>query len=180
MRSGRSLRFILAGMTWTAACVALTFGVSTAQAVNTPWTAAKASAALHAKCVRVAGGFKCRTATGKVLWAKPRPDNAKLCQSRVSLKAISRACLTVPAQGTVNDAALAMGRAIQQRFSPGSTTPWQVALPTCSRTSPTVFACSVDVPLLKASATVTWAAGVPLVVFTSFVCGDADVGRPGC
>lgn len=134
------------------------------------------SKAVHGACIKKPGGYRCATPKG-VLWVKPAATG-KLCSSRVSLAAISKVCLGT-LEGTASEASLAMGRAIQQRFDPNATYPWQIAAPKC-KPAGAMWACTVDRDVLHAAATVQWKQGQPVVAFTSFVCSGDYVGRPGC
>ena len=83
--------------------------VSTASAqtnVVARWTPAQASAKMRGKCVGLGkpvngryNAFKCSPGVGGVVWAKVRPDGAKLCWSRTSLAAIPAYCMVVPGTG---------------------------------------------------------------------------------
>ncbi len=81
-----------------------TFALSASAATIARWTPAHASTVARGKCVGVSKGvsgkyaaFKC--AKGGVVFAKVRPDGRILCYSRLSLVAISKACMTVPGMG---------------------------------------------------------------------------------
>lgn len=80
------------------------FTVVASAATVARWTPAHASTWARAKCVGVGkpvagkyAAFKC--VKGGVVYAKVRPDSRVLCYSRVSLAAVSKACMTVPGMG---------------------------------------------------------------------------------
>lgn len=92
-------------------CVLLTVVVlavaASAQAATARWSTAQASAKLHGKCAGVGTGvgspkkyaaFKCQVGS-RTVWAKVRPDGAKLCVSTTSLAAVPAYCMVVPGQG---------------------------------------------------------------------------------
>lgn len=86
-----------------AAAFFLAVGTASAATVAR-WTPAQASAKVRGTCKGVGNpvagkylAFKCQK--GGLVYAKVRPDGRWLCYSRVSLAAVSKACMTVPGQG---------------------------------------------------------------------------------